>query len=203
MVEASSQIQVHSGHIVMALGWLVIFGALFSRERLAARRGAQRSEPVTQHPQPPQAQGRGWLRSIAACSTVAAAIHLTVIDEHFREATVYGAFFLALTVAQFGFAVGVLLRPSAALLKAGVAACSGVVLLWIATRTLGIPIGPGSGAVERFGSADTAASAAETLAVLFGGLAIRDLARKPLHLTSPAAPPLRRSPPPAAVDRTG
>ena len=121
------------------------------------------------------AAGRNLLWSTAAASAIGAVIHLSVINEHFQESALYGAFFLALTAAQFGYAGWVLLRPSTALLKAGAAASGGVVLLWFATRTIGIPVGPAAGEVEPFGLADIAASASEVLLVLCGLLAIRYL----------------------------
>ncbi len=171
MLEATSQLEVHSGHIVLGLGWLGIFGALFGYERLRTHRAANA------HRRQPRmaAAGRDLLWSTAAFSAVAAAIHLSVINEHFQESTLYGAFFLALTAAQFGYAGWLLLHPSTAVLRAGAAASAGVVLLWLATRTIGIPIGPAAGEVERFGLADITATASEALLVLCGLLAIRYL----------------------------
>jgi hypothetical protein len=53
MVELASQIHDHggihdhSGHIVLAVAWLFIFGAIFGFERLCARRRARRHRPMT------------------------------------------------------------------------------------------------------------------------------------------------------------
>jgi hypothetical protein len=172
MLEATSQLEVHSGHVVLGFGWLGIFGALFGYERLRTHLRA----PNAHRTQPRMAAaGRNLLWSTAAFSAVAAAIHLSVINEHFQESALYGTFFLALTAAQFGYAGWLLLHPSTAVLKAGAAASAGVALLWLATRTIGIPIGPAAGEVEPFGLADIAATASEALLVLCGLFAIRYL----------------------------
>jgi hypothetical protein len=189
MLEATSQLEVHSGHIVLAIGWLGIFGALFGYERLRAHiraPDAHRRQPRT------AAAGRNLLWSTAAFSAVAAAIHLSVINEHFQESTLYGAFFLALTAAQFGYAGWILLRPSTAVLKAGAAASAGIVLLWLATRTIGIPVGPAAGEVEPFGLADITATASEALLAICGLLAIRYLPASTIR-----TPPATSRPTPA------
>jgi hypothetical protein len=189
MREATSQLEVHSGHIVLAVGWLVIFGALFGYERLRAHLRA----PNAHRNQPRMAAARrNLLWSTAGFSAVAAAIHLSVINEHFQESTLYGAFFLALTAAQFGYVGWILLHPSTAVLKAGAAASAGVVLLWLATRTIGIPIGPAAGEVEPFGPADITATASEALLAICGLLAIRYL-----PMSTISTPPATSRPTPA------
>jgi hypothetical protein len=193
MLEATSQLEVHSGHVVLGLGWLGIFGALFGYERLRTHLrapNAHRTQPLM------AAAGRNLLWSTAAFSAVAAAIHLSVINEHFEESALYGAFFLALTAAQFGFAGWLLLHPSTAVLKAGAAASAGVVLLWLATRTIGIPLGPAADEVEPFGLTDITATASEALLVICGLLAMRHLPMRAIRTpsaTSRPTPPLARA----------
>jgi hypothetical protein len=121
-------------------------------------------------------------------SVVAGAIHLSIIGEHFREAALYGFFFLGLTVIQFGFAAWVIWRPSAALLRAGGLAALGVVLLRLTTRTTGIPLGPGAGETEPFGWLDGLALASELLTALMCIPAIRALGGLRPSLAAPACP---------------
>ncbi len=175
MIDATSQVQIHRGHIVLGLAWLIIFGGLFGYERLKARGHTQRHDPAAHRRYPRTMTGRTLLWSTAVFSAIAAAIHLSVIREHFQESALYGAFFLTLTAAQFGYTGWVLLRPSTALLKAGGAASAGIALLWFATRTIGIPIGPGAGEVEPYGVADIAATISETLLTLCALLAVHYL----------------------------
>ncbi len=102
-----------------------------------------------------------WLAAAAAATSASAGIHLAVIGEHFAESALYGAFFLVLTLVQFGWSAWLLARPSRTVLLAGAAASLGVALLWLATRTIAIPIGPAAGEREAFGSLDIVASACE------------------------------------------
>jgi hypothetical protein len=96
-------------------------------------------------------------------------IHLVVVPEHWTEAVLYGAFFLAVTIAQLGFAVLLVLTRSRAALMVAAAADAALILLWLVTRTAGIPIGPEAGSVEAVGLLDIlciAAEAATTVACL-------------------------------------
>jgi hypothetical protein len=107
---------------------------------------------------------------IALGSLLAAAVHGLVINEHVDEAALYGAFFIVVTIAQVLYAIAVMVRPSRWLLWLGVAANAGIVVLWIVTRTAGIPLGPESGEVEPVGLLDILAAVAE-LGVVLGAIA--------------------------------
>jgi hypothetical protein len=169
MIEARTQLQIHSAHIALFGVWVVIFAVVYARERLKGKRAGEN------HPTPARLVNRllGWPGAIGACSVVAGAVHLSIIRDHFREAVLYGLFFLLLTVAQFGFAAWVIWRPGAGLFKAGAVASLAVVLLWLATRTTGIPLGPAAGETEPFGALDIVASAAELVTAALCLLALR------------------------------
>jgi hypothetical protein len=118
------------------------------------------------------------LRSAATLSLLAATIHLWVAPEHFEEWWGYGAFFLGLAAAQGFYALGLLLRrPSQPYLLVGVAGNLAVVVLWLVTRTTGVPLfGPHAGEVEGVGRLDLACTLAEAgIVVVLGALAMRDL----------------------------
>lgn len=108
-----------------------------------------------------------WLVVIAAWSSfLAGMVHVVVTPEHWHESPLYGVFFLAVSVAQFGFAVLVAWRPNAPLLLAGGIGQLTVIGIWLLTRTIGIPLGPEAGTVEAVGLLDSICVAAEMLGAL-------------------------------------
>ena len=86
--------------------------------------------------------------SLAALSMGAAAIHFAVMGEHFAEYAAFGVFFSAVAWLQALWAIGVIALPSRRLLVAGVLGNALVVLVWLCSRTIGLPIGPEAGAPE-------------------------------------------------------
>jgi hypothetical protein len=108
------------------------------------------------------------LRLTAAILAVGAgAIHLLEAPAHYRQAAVYGRFFLVVAAAQL--ASGLLVaarrwpRAAYALAAYGNLTVAGV---WAATRTVGIPLGPEAGERPPVASADLAATLLETTAAL-------------------------------------
>jgi hypothetical protein len=117
------------------------------------------------------------LHAAAALSLLAAIIHLWVMPAHFEEWWGYGTFFLVVALAQGLYAMFLLRRPGRAILLLGVAGNLIVVILWVVTRTSGIPIlGPHAGDVEEVGVLDLLCTLAE-IGVIFGlgVLAMKDL----------------------------
>jgi len=114
---------------------------------------------------------------IAALSLLAAIIHLWAAPEHFEEWWGYGTFFLAGASAQGLYAVALLRRPSRPLLLLGMAGNLAIVILWLVTRTTGIPLlGPHAGEVEEVGSPDLACTLVEVgIVVGLGALVMRGL----------------------------
>jgi hypothetical protein len=98
---------------------------------------------------------------LAALSLVAGAIHAVVAVPHFAEYWGFGSFFVALGVFQLGWGIQVYRRPSALLYRIGAWASLAVVALWVASRTVGLPLGPEPGAAEPVGPLDGLASAIE------------------------------------------
>ncbi|MDP9351023.1 MAG: hypothetical protein M3P51_05725 [Chloroflexota bacterium] len=98
----------------------------------------------------------------ADLSLVAALIHAWAIPEHFGEWWGYGIFFLVVAVAQAYLSDGLLYRPRPRLFLAGIAGNLAVVALYVATRSVGIPVfGPHAGEVEPVGAIDLASVLAE------------------------------------------
>jgi len=92
----------------------------------------------------------------------AALIHAVAVDEHLREWWGYGLFFLFASLAQMFYAVLLLLRPwrrtppradeaawERRALWAGIIGNAFLVLLYVVSRTVGVPwFGPAEGRVE-------------------------------------------------------
>lgn len=81
-------------------------------------------------------------------------IHLAVTKEHAEEWWLFGVFFLGLGAAQMLWAVVVLARDDVPLRRVVAGANVAVALLWLVTRTIGIPIGPEPWQPEATGRAD-------------------------------------------------
>ena len=86
--------------------------------------------------------------ALATLSTAAAAIHFAVMGEHFAEYVAFGVFFSVVAWSQAVWAVGVIVRPSRRLLLVGLVGNALVILVWLTSRTTGLPIGPEAGAPE-------------------------------------------------------
>lgn len=126
--------------------------------------------------QPPQAlrtarrsparPASAWLFALSLASVVAAVVHAMVIREHFGESALYGSFFLGAAVAGLGYAVVVLLRATRPVLLVGLVANASIIVLWLFTRLVEVPVGPGMGEREAFGGLDVIAGGAEALCVV-------------------------------------
>ncbi len=114
--------------------------------------------------------------AMIALSAGAGAIHLSVAGGHFHEYWLFGAFFVALGIAQVAWAALLAIHgPSRALLIAATGNVA-VVALWIASRTSGLPLGSHLGAPEALGFPDVTATLFEIVLV---GCALWSLRHKP------------------------
>ena len=111
------------------------------------------------------------LGGLASLSVGAAAIHFAVIFEHFAQYALYGVFFLVLSWAQLLWAALVLWRPSRLWLSLGAAGNALVVVVYVASRTTGLPIGPDVGHPEPAGGLDVVSVVLE-LALIAGCAAL-------------------------------
>ncbi|MDQ1457249.1 MAG: hypothetical protein QOH28_2869 [Actinomycetota bacterium] len=103
---------------------------------------------------------------LALLSAAAAAIHSAVTAEHFEEAFIYGAFFLAASTAQAGWAVVIAYRPNRTLLLVGAVGNAAIIVLWTVTRTVGLPVGPQPWHPEAIGTLDLISTLLEVAIVL-------------------------------------
>src|SRR4051794_2424940 len=114
------------------------------------------------------------LVAAGALTAGAGAVHLAVVPEHLAEYPLFGIFFLVVGLAQAGAAVAVTLRPTRRRLTLLAAAEAMLALLWLVSRTIGLPIGPDPWTPEQIGVADIACVALEVVSVaVLAGLAAR------------------------------
>ena len=91
---------------------------------------------------PPRTMGEVIAWALAAASVASAAIHFSVIGEHFHEAWYFGTFFAVVAWAQLAWAVGIVVRPSRRMFLAGAVLQTVIVVIYFWSRTSGLPIGP-------------------------------------------------------------
>ena len=111
----------------------------------------------------------------AALSAVTAYVHFAYTESHFEEWWAYGVLFLIAGQLQAVLALALLRRPPAWVLVAGALVNLGIVGVYVASRTSGLPFGPHANVAERAGAVDLGTTAAEIVLV---GLLI-SLARAP------------------------
>jgi hypothetical protein len=102
---------------------------------------------------------------LAILSLGAGSIHFAFAPGHFGQGWAHGAFFLAVGWFQLAWAVGVFVRPSRRLWLLGLVN-AGVILVWVLSRTVGVPFIPHGSTIEAVGVADTTSSVFEYLIVL-------------------------------------
>src|SRR5688572_30305892 len=91
---------------------------------------------------------------VAACALGAAAIHFAFAPDHFDESRFHGAFFFLAGWAQLAFAIAVIVRPTRAVMRVGILLNVGIVVLWVVSRTVGMPFGDDPWVAESAGFPD-------------------------------------------------
>jgi hypothetical protein len=97
-------------------------------------------------------------------SLLAAGVHVWVCPEHFKEGLRFGLFFIVASLCQTGWAVWAAWRPQRWLFLAGIAGNIAMIVLWILTRSVGLPFGLAE--VESVGGLDLAATIGEAVTVV-------------------------------------
>jgi hypothetical protein len=164
----------HLVHVIVIGGALLLAGSVYVVAAITAPKPAQEpndGRPIWRGPATERTSletSVGHSVAIAqqlACLGLAAAAgtHLAVMPDHFRQSWIYGSFFAIVAPLQIGLACLVLARPRRAELAAALTFSVGVVVLWVFSRFVGVPIGPDNGATEELGVLDIFATAAELL----------------------------------------
>lgn len=97
----------------------------------------------------------------AGLSTAAAITHAWVVRSHLTHWWGYGAFFASLALAQGAYAWLIVRRPSRRIALAGIAANAGILVLYVFSRAVSVPVGPHAGKPEAVGIPDLVCAAAE------------------------------------------
>src|SRR4051812_41624931 len=109
---------------------------------------------------------RNAMALAAGLSLTAAAIHLRVAPESFGQWWGYGAFFVVAALAELGYLALLAARPSGWVLQLGIWMSLGTVVMYLVTRTGGIPLGPEQGTVEQLDGFGVVATLSEAALVL-------------------------------------
>ena len=90
-------------------------------------------------------------------------IHVVAAVQHVEEYLLFAVFFAVLAPVQFAWGVAVYRRPSGRLLTLGAAGSVLIAVLWLVSRTAGLPIGETPWQPEAVGPLDVLASADEVV----------------------------------------
>jgi hypothetical protein len=109
--------------------------------------------------------------SLALASASAALIHVMAASHHFAEWWLFGTGFVVMAVLQLVTAIALERTRWALALRAAVVVNLAIVVLWVWSRTLGLPFGPEAGEPEAVGIADALCTLTE-LVIVGGALAL-------------------------------
>lgn len=121
---------------------------------------------LTTHRGPGPAPPAAWRAVAVIASAGAAAVHLGAARAHLIEYVPAGLFMLAAGFAQLVWAVWVARGAPPRVLLAGLAGNLGIAVLWVVSRTAGLPVGAEPGMPEHIHGPDVLATALEVLIVL-------------------------------------
>ncbi len=129
--------------------------------------------PHADAPSPPFGSGATaapvdrYLRAgVCALTLGAAGIHFAMAPDHFGEWWLFGVFFVTSAWLQIGLGALVVMRPSKQLFRFGFVIQSAILVLWVVTRTSGLPIGPGHWTAEPVAAVDSICSGFELAAAI-------------------------------------
>jgi hypothetical protein len=102
---------------------------------------------------------------IAALAVTGGLIHIGAGVDHFQEYPPYTVAFTILAGTQIGWAAMIVRRPSDRLLLFGCVFNLAIIALWVASRTVGVPIAPQPWVPEAIGVADAIETVGEIVVV--------------------------------------
>ena len=175
---------VHVRGVLCVSRWLLLTNLVLVSWLVAMRGGRLKVGTASRRP----AVAGAWretssrlkdMRIVLAATLVAAAtIHAAVVPEHLAEWTAAGVFFVLLTAAEVGVAGLLFTRVrQQTVLLAAVAISIGPLLIWLYSRTAGLPFGPGAGTPEAIGLPDIVACAMEIMSLIVAVVLTRSAGR--------------------------
>ena len=130
---------------------------------------AATTEPVTTPTKPETDYGTAPRLLLASLSLAAGVIHLVMAPIHAGSSTAEAIGFSAVGWLQILFAIGLLLRPSRGLLQGTVLLNAAVIVVYIISRTAGLPFGAHAGEAESVEGIDLMTTIFEGLLVVGAG----------------------------------
>jgi hypothetical protein len=128
--------------------------------------GPEPGQTGTARSQSDGTQAESAIVLIAGVSFVAGLIHVAASIDHAREFLLYTLVFAMLAAFQIAWAIAVTRRCSRPVLIGAVAFNLAIIGLWVASRTVGVPIAPHPWVPEAVGAADVLATVAEIVIVI-------------------------------------
>jgi hypothetical protein len=93
-------------------------------------------------------------------------IHLAVVHEHLAEWWVFGVFFAVVGALQIGWAMLALARDTVPIPRLVAGATAAILVLWVVSRSTGLPVGPEPWTPEAVGTADVLCGVLEAAVVV-------------------------------------
>ena len=114
---------------------------------------------------------------VIACGLALGAgmIHVAAAVDHLNHYWLHGVFFAVLAAGQLALSVGLYRSTRTHPLVIAIVTSLAVVMLWVLTRTSGLPVGPEPWHAEPVGPLDAVATADELLLALLAALQLRGL----------------------------
>jgi hypothetical protein len=106
--------------------------------------------PTKESPPVPAVIPAGRLAAITLAS-VAGGVHLVLIAQQASVWWGYGVLMAAIAAVEIGVAIGLALRPTPGVIIAGIVGVTTSVILYVVSRTAGLPFGPGPARAAQFG----------------------------------------------------
>lgn len=103
--------------------------------------------------------------ALAVVSLATAGIHFAVMGDHFQEYVGFGIFFAVVAWFQSLWALAVVVSPTRSVLLTGAVVNALVVVVWLVSRTIGLPIGPDPGIAEPAAFLDVLSTVLEVVIV--------------------------------------
>jgi hypothetical protein len=171
---------------VSVVGPRAIVSSVVAKEATRLLQPEHRAPPRPLHHRVEESRSEGptWRlrrrteKFVGVCVIVSGSAHGLVTQQHFQEWWGYGVFFLATAICLIGFGLALITdaidprympgdvhRLRRLMYAAGAIGNVSILALYMITRTVGIPLGPGSGLVEQVGVIDVVAKMSELLAL--------------------------------------
>jgi hypothetical protein len=128
--------------------------------------GLSQPRPAASHESAAYTTSETVLLLVAAVAGVGGLIHIGAAVDHAAEFPFYTGVFVALAMLQLTWAAMILRRPSRRVLLFGCAFNAGIVGLWVASRTVGVPVAPRPWVPEAVGVADLLETSGELITVI-------------------------------------